>query len=226
MTPTSTSAKKPGWLKRNWLPISLISLIALVLGGFVYFASTQVSGMEINIQTLAIRKFEFRRDPFTNAQLTGIRHSAPGWMPSWKIGTNLSTIDGNISKHLDQTLAPRWDLVDFDATYPVGEAKVLLMLLSAQNTSFNDYWIKWTTDNPKKAALFWPEVQQLALNNRYARMPGLFEIARLDYLSLPAFKQNISSYVQESVGSSSNSQNQSNTKDAEIDSSDNAEDLF
>ncbi|MEM7477892.1 MAG: hypothetical protein AAF483_23140 [Planctomycetota bacterium] len=169
------------WLFRNRFAILTVSLLCSCLFGFFYFQFTSVSGVELNTKSLQLRRFTFRRDPFTNIQLTGIRYSAPYSYTGWTRATFGSTIDPSISSCLTSTYAKNnWDLVSYDLSVVSGDARILVDLISLTDANFSQHWTNWSTQNPKKAAAFWPIVQDFASFDMYAQLPDLFEIALLD----------------------------------------------
>lgn len=195
MSTASTSTEKTGWLRDNWLVITLGGLVLLVVAGFAYFHSTRVSGLELNVGDFRLRQFSFRRDPFTNTQLSGIKYSDPGWHPTWTSGKQAANPEIVIAKHLDRTIPKRWDLVDFDGTLATADANIFLTLMSASGPEGNYFWLEWTKRHPQHATVFWPAVQQLALDSNYSYLPGLFELVSDQDSDIDSFKKSVQSYL-------------------------------
>lgn len=163
------------------LPTILISIAAFLLVVFVYYQSTYVSGTEIDVRSFRMRNFAFRRDPFTNLQLTGVKYSSYDSSSLWNSWTSHSTIDSAIQAQLTAPVRKnRWDLVGYDQSFIDADAQILIDLLSVQDAKYEFAWLVWTKDNPKKARVFWPAVQTLAQMNAYQLLPDLFEIAISD----------------------------------------------
>ena len=158
-----------------------MSIAAFLLVMFVYYQSTYVSGTEIDVRSFRMRNFAFRRDPFTNFQLTGVKYSSYDSSALWNSWTSHSTIDSAIQALLTAPVRKsRWDLVGYDQSFIDADAQILIDLLSVQDTKYEFAWLVWTKDNPKKARVFWPAVQTLAQLNAYQLLPDLFEIAISD----------------------------------------------
>lgn len=182
-TNSSHSDPSSGW-RRRWRSARLPSLIGGLLGLLViiaaYFHATSVSGIELNAATWELREFSFRRDPFTNRQWTGIRHSAPLHFPLWSSGTGQTTakLDPTIRPLLRNRVAARWDLVELQGRR-TGPAAILTESLGAYTKNFDYAWTRWTSDHPRKAALLWPAIHTLVELEAYPWLPSLFELALL-----------------------------------------------
>ena len=165
------------------LTIALIGFALLFFMLLFYFNACYVSGTEIDSQTWQIRDFYFRRDPFTNRQLTGVVHSAvrvrtPIWTAN--ASNTASNLDPSISALFpaQPARAARWDLVTLNQFESIdGGASVLTELLAAEDASFNSYWVQWTAAHPQHAKTFWPAAYQLVYYQLYADLPRLFAIA-------------------------------------------------
>ncbi len=172
--------------------------------GLTYIGFTQVNGYELNSHSLEVRRFSFRRDPFTNYQLTGLAYESASRWRTWTVGaTNIKTtvLDSSIQIHLRPThwLPERWDLIEFDSEQGPGDrATILVELLEASNLNYELFWSKWSADNTARASEFWPAVQTLVEFDLYTRLPALFELAVLDN-SLAEFKADLATSVQNSL---------------------------
>ncbi len=169
------------WWRSARFPMVMLGCFGLLIGLLIYFQSTLVVGTEINTADWELRRFSFRRDPFTNTQLTAIRHSSPMNSECWPaVKNSASALPATaISKHLKRGggLPDRWDLVELsDGGETRGRGLVLVNLVQSPGAP-SQYWLNWSNRNPKKAAVFWPAVQQLVARDRYSQLPELFELA-------------------------------------------------
>lgn len=177
-------------------------LVLSIICCFYYFA-TIVTGTELNTRTWDLRNFSFRRDPFTNYQLSGITHSstyAPSLWTSYPTKLRCE-IDPSIRKYLlnASDAEEHWDLVSFDNVQSsVGDASVLVSLLSARDFKYDEFWLKWTTDHPAKAAILWPAAQHLTGLGLYSKLPILLETALLESTD-SEFEEMISETMQSSL---------------------------
>lgn len=191
-------SRRPFFLR---VPFLILGSLVLLLIGFLYFQSTVVSGKEISTNTWDVRNFSFRRDPFTNYQFTGVKHSAPKRLGFWTEITTYSMVDNSIKIHLKSKRPKnRWDLISFDQSLYPADAQVLIDLLTARNASYDYYWSKWSGNNPVKAAKLWPAAQDLVHLGLYSKLPPLFEIGTVT-LSDNAFTSEVDSYMAQTLGS-------------------------
>jgi len=170
------------WFSSVRILVIVFSVLAFGISLFIYFQATHVTGRELNARTWEIRRFSFRRDPFSNMQLTGIKHSAPNSARMWAANTaeTVDVLDPLIRAHLsvDKGTANRWDLVNIRGLRSFdGDARILVNLLRASDSQYGLYWEVWTKDEPTKAAMLWPAVQHLVGFGLYTRLPSLFEVA-------------------------------------------------
>lgn len=199
-TPVSSTVR--GW--RTWFDrvrfsATIFGVLFLCFLVFVYFQFTLVSGLELDTASWRVRQFSFRRDPFTNYQLSGVRHAMPDGLPGWSSSGSLgeySVIAPDISRYLTSPhVDARWDLVGIDQSVSDGQARVLVNLLSSSDTSSQSFWPAWSKDNALKAAILWPAAQDLVFLGLYARLPALFELALVD--STPkGFRHATNDYIQ------------------------------
>ncbi|QDV28138.1 hypothetical protein [Aureliella helgolandensis] len=190
-------------LKYALIPFVLISLSFLSLLGLFYFNSTLVSGTELNCLSWETRRFSFRREPFTNIQISGIRYteSRLGYVWSSAPSGESSLLDTAIKRHLKnpQSYESRWDLVDYSTPYPSkGPADILVTLLCMQNSDYDQFWSKWTANEPAKAKILWPAALDLVQFQIYAALPELLELATFE-LPLHEFQSSVNHTVQNAL---------------------------
>jgi hypothetical protein len=170
------------WARANRFPAILSSIVVLVISFLVYLQFTLVVGAELNTGSWELREFSFRRDPFTNTQLTGIYYTPFSRGGTWiSASANAPSLpDSSIRAYLTaKNLEPsRWDLVRIDdGLESVGRASILVRLIDSGQFGTRKYWIDWSNDQPKKAAVLWPAAQRLVAENDYNELPDLFEFA-------------------------------------------------
>ena len=170
------------WFYQVRVPIILLSCVAVFFLGLFYYQATKVSGIEINVRDWSVREFSLRRDPFTGTQLYGIRYSSEVYEGlAWdEIPESLKCdLSGSIRTHLNlQTnQADRWDLILLEPGRQEGDAKILFDLLNAYDSNYDCFWVSWSDDHKKEAAIFWPAAQDLVNLKFYSLLPGLFQLA-------------------------------------------------
>lgn len=186
-TPTEISPQYAGDSKTadsrsrwRW-PSVLVGLLLLLFALFIYFQFTSVTGSELNAKSWEYRSFSFRRDPFTNYQLTGRSYDPPARSSIWAAvpGQLFGKPDIAIAKHLNNNpnMVDRWDLVSIDnEVNSSGDAKILVDLLDARAADYSEYWPIWSTDHPLQAAELWPAAHHLVELNLYVKLPKLLSI--------------------------------------------------
>lgn len=186
--------------RRPWIPWLLLGIPTCMVAAFIYFQFTSVSGLELNTSNWNIREFSFRRDPFTNRQLSGRTYSSAGRQSGWTRDAErlYSQIDPAIRRYLQVAPDARWDLVDIYQTPSSGEAKILIDLLGASDGSFQDFWPTWSTKNPHQAALLWPAAQVLVRFGLYTDLPELLRLA-LEAQAADEYESRIKAYVREAM---------------------------
>lgn len=186
--------------RRPWIPLLLLGIPTCIVAAFIYFQFTSVSGLELNTNNWNIREFSFRRDPFTNRQLSGRTYSSAARQSGWARDADrqYSQIDPAIRRYLQVAPDARWDLVDIYQTPSSGEAKILIDLLGASDLSFQDFWPTWSTKNPRQAALLWPAAQVLVRFGLYTDLPELLRLA-LEAQAEDDYESRIKAYVQEAM---------------------------
>lgn len=160
--------------KKNWLRNALIGLLVMAAVLIGYSSTTRVEGIEFEPHTWQVRTFSFRADPLTQWQWTSIRHDLTKW-----------PVAPAITAHLDKQLAAmpiRWDLggITILGSRQSGPARSTLQLLTLYGFSGTskprDFLLDWTSRHPKRAAEFWPAIQQLTILGAYAEVPATMEL--------------------------------------------------
>jgi hypothetical protein len=168
------------WWRQIRLPALVIACISMLGCAVVYFQSTLVSGTELNARNWELREFSFRRDPFTNRQISAIRYRPARYNGAWVVQTDelVSAPEPSIASKLSPSAgADRWDLVRIvNSTESEGPALILVELLGAGEYQFSSYWVDWTTREPVKSTILWPAAQKLVASGDYVLLPDLFEL--------------------------------------------------
>ncbi|MEO8271115.1 MAG: hypothetical protein ABI557_15445, partial [Aureliella sp.] len=177
--------RQSGRLFRLAGPLILSAILGLSVLGLGYLQATLVSGIELNSHTWEQRVFSFRRDPFTGAQLGGVRHNAPVSIDFFTTVVNPRSkkLDPAIQAHLKGSLKEpvRWDLIRIDdSQLPAARASILVDLLEATGPKADAFWPSWSIVHPKRAAVLWPAAQQLVAHDLYTQLPQLFSEALLE----------------------------------------------
>ena len=171
----TAAGKRRGVRWVAWLlGLTVFLFIACILG-VIYWATAYVTGHELNATTWQVRRFTFLRDPFTETQLTLVRHdNSTGFV-----------LDPSVAGYIvGGPIAPagtRWDLIDITggARSGEGEAAILLKYLEVRGPTYDEIWGAWTLDHPKAAALLWRAIRDTVHLPRYDRLPELFDAARM-----------------------------------------------
>ena len=176
-SPQSDRSKIPNRSKKKGALRKWVIVIAGILVSLLLFAMIRVqgfvSGREFSPITFSMRDFQFYEIPMLGLQITPIKRT----------GTTARTATYLRQKALINVPTPPddvWHLVflsrGFTGSTPA-DAQLLVEHLGLQFGG-NDYWRKWSTDNPKHAQILWPLVQILAQRELYILMPPLFELAQ------------------------------------------------
>ena len=167
---------------RFWLITITGSLIVLFLSGIVFFFG-QVEGREFAPSHFQIRRFSFTEIPLLRLQITPIKRvSETSTLQSYLATSSM------INRPAAQP--SEWHLIEltrFGVSSDPADAKLLTDFLSIPYYGFarrrgvanqsNLYWHQWSTQNPKHAAVLWPEIQKLAERELYLLIPDVFQIA-------------------------------------------------
>lgn len=167
---SKTSPKAPAGTKRL-LSVSavLIVIVGLLFLSLYLLVGTQITGTEFSPQTFQTRTFSYRRIPGTKIRLSAT-----------VLGTASSRVTKPVLQHLTApTSNPRWDILQVTAGAESEQRppSILQTLLEAPGVNSNCHWDEWSTAHPELAKVFWPIVQQQAIDSHYAILPELCEIA-------------------------------------------------
>lgn len=215
MNASTTSSQRPtdgkekrstgrgGWIRQHKIASFIMLSVVLLACGAGYLSMTNVTGIELNASTWNVRRFSFRRDPFTNYQFSAIRHQGIAYTPLWTTndGATSSILDAALSTHLrsNQSTVSRWDLVEIDDSYfSRGPAAPLYELLRTNDSGFSPHWAAWSSKSPKLAAILWPAARDLTELGRYELTPDLLAISCED-LDEAAFKRRVADYIRQAI---------------------------
>ncbi len=168
--PAKSTQKPPGGYRRLISLTTVLIAITGILAACVYlFVGTQITGKEFSPQTFQVRTFTYRRLPGTSIRLSPTN-----------LTTASSLVDKPVLQHLTApTSNPRWDIIHVSegAAFEERPPAILLKLLEARGANSDRHWNDWSAAHPELAKVFWPIVQEQALEMRYAIVPDLCEIA-------------------------------------------------
>jgi hypothetical protein len=176
-TSVSTSAQSgKSSAKRNrsirvWVSVSAAIIICVVLGLLI---RTQgfVRGSEFAPTHFVQRSFSFYEIPFFHWQITPIRRSDD----TPPAATYVKTAH---LKKLPLAKASVWHLVSLSrgiSGTTTADANLLVAQLKFSEKS-DPYWVDWSKQNPKQAAILWPIIQRLAERELYVFIPMVFATA-------------------------------------------------
>ncbi|QDV71831.1 hypothetical protein Poly24_55710 [Rosistilla carotiformis] len=157
----------------TWILVAVALLISFLVAAGLVWISSGVSGREFAPSHFHTRNFEVAQIPWLGFQIGGLQHSS----------SNDSTSQYLIAQKLIRvpTTPPvRWDLVEIHHNIGLpqeADTSVLTAYLTGQGSHGVD-WEKWSKDHPAAAAVFWPFVQQLAIDQLYLMLPDAFDLAR------------------------------------------------
>jgi hypothetical protein len=145
----------------------LILVLVIVL---IYFAaSLTISGEEFSPQLFQNRAFRYWRIPGTTVRLS-----------STTLGTPASLSSKQILNHL-KTGPAVWQVTQVTrSTTEKREPQILVDALVQRDADGNNRWDSWSFRNPKRAAILWPVVQELASAGIYHPVPDLLRVAESD----------------------------------------------
>jgi hypothetical protein len=167
------SRRWPKWLGiAGWSLLGLLGVTMLVFIATVTFGA--VHGTEFCPQTFKRRSYSYYELPIVRLQLTGERHEDITGDTELAITTN---------KFITPPASPKTDwhvLIGSRGTRlrRPGDAHILMQYLDAKDSESNYRWLKWSTDHPPLAQVFWPAVQQVAIEELYVYVPDLFDLAK------------------------------------------------
>lgn len=158
-----------------WMVSFTVFLFVVAISSLIYMATAYVMGYEVNATTWQVRHFSFFRDPFTETQLSLIKHST----------STQHVLEPAIATHIVggpiRPTTARWDLMHINrgARSSAGEAAILFTYLDTRDQSFNKTWDEWTLANPQSAPLLWSAVRDVVHLPRYDRLPEVFDAVRV-----------------------------------------------
>lgn len=169
-TQAKTLRKPPGGYRRLLSVTTILVVVTGLLAVCLYlFIGTQITGKEFSPQTFQVRTFTYRRLPGTSVRLS----------PT-KLTTASALVDKPVLQHLTApTSNPRWDIIEVSegAAFEERPPAILYNLLEARGPNSDRHWNEWSASHPELAKVFWPIIQKQAIEERYAIIPELCEIA-------------------------------------------------
>ena len=150
----------------------LLMVVGLIAGlfflGFLGWSACSLSGHEFSPTHFQTRRFELKA--FFGVQLRKISHTdLTDATSQYLVAQKLVTVPKEKPK--------RWDLVHISrssSTGGVADSSILIRYLES------GVWEQWSVDHPKAAAVLWPLVQRMAIDDLYLLLPGVFEIAETE----------------------------------------------
>lgn len=120
------------------------------------------------------RSFSFYEIPLVHWQITPIRRSDDTPAAATYVKTK-------ILKKVPKGTATNWHLVSLSrgilGTTNADANFLLAQLEFSDQDSSDPYWIDWSKQNPKHAAVLWPIIQRLAERELYVFIPMVFATA-------------------------------------------------
>ena len=174
----SSEATRSPETKRLGCTVAMISLAVLLLGVFVVFPYSRLSGRELNPETLEVRYFSYYRIPFTQIGISPIRRvtEQPGWAAFlieegyWKLAKSSTTAEDSPKKNQPKAGSgkarrqspprQRWHLIVAGGT--PADAAVFVAIMEAQRADGDNHWVAWTKEHPKTARVLWSHVATAA----------------------------------------------------------------
>ncbi len=160
---------------RIWVSVSAAIIICVVLG-LVIRTQGFVRGSEFAPSHFVRRSFSFYEIPLVRWQITPIRRTDDTPPAATFIKTKLL-------KKVPKGTASDWHLVSLSrgiSGTTNADANFLLAQLKfgdQGNGNSDPYWVDWSKQNPKHAAILWPIVQRLAERELYIFIPMVFATA-------------------------------------------------
>lgn len=160
---------------RSWTPRILAIVGFICVLGVVSMCAVRIYGLvmgeEFSPDTFKQRTFYYFELPLFQLQVT----------PVWRDDKT-----SNLATHLRSTKLlppskedePRWHFVRaIRGGEPLtGDANILCNYMEIRQDD-NILWLKWTTDHPQAAAVFWPKVAEIARDHQYVFLPEMFDLA-------------------------------------------------
>ena len=139
-----------------------------MIGIPMLISSSSVSGEEFCPQLFQKREFSFRRLPGTKIRI---------W--STTLSPASSPCSKNVLTYLSTGLQTDWHVstVQLGGTFQELGPKILINYLQSKNANGANVWDDWSFRNPTLAAILWPIVQEVAVNDLYFCVPDLLRSA-------------------------------------------------
>ena len=142
--------------------------------GLVIRTQGFVRGSEFAPSHFVRRSFSFYEIPLVHWQITPIRRS-DDTPPA------VTYVKTKILKKVPKGTATNWHLVSLSrgilGTTNADANFLLAQLEFSDQDSSDPYWIDWSKQNPKHAAVLWPIIQRLAERELYVFVPMVFATA-------------------------------------------------
>ncbi len=175
----------------TWFARVLVALLLLVAAVGVWLALGQIEGVEVCPHTFQLRYFSYWRPPL----------SPLGFGKTVSVSDEFA-----IALSLTGTFTPtatnqqRWDLVrdNYSAAGPQRDlgARYLADHFRRAAPGGDSHWVQWSRDHQACAAVFWPWVSRLAVDELYIVLPELFQYAELaDTSDSVAFERQLGQFV-------------------------------
>lgn len=170
MSTTAASATKRSKLTTIILGIAIAAIVILVLFLFTLMFGN-VAGTEFAAHNFKTRNYHVVRIPLINLQV---------W-PAQRVEESSPLVEHLFGKEKflteGKSADPEFDLVEEQAgaRQIKGDARFLQYYLKDASST---EWLKWTTDHPELAKVFWPEVQKVAARKMYTAIPEMFHLAK------------------------------------------------
>lgn len=152
--------------------MAVVLTIVFVLGMVMMLGSSEVNGFEFSPSHFQLRRFQFRRLPLLNLQISGRTYT------NETSATSLFLVAKGLVKSPSKP-PDRWDLVDINRAgkrSSQADASMLTTYLAGDGGSGVD-WEEWSQKNMPAAKVLWPLVQNLATQQLYLLLPRVFELA-------------------------------------------------
>ncbi len=155
----------------------LLGLIALTVVGLILLVATllagRVTGREFSPTNFTCRTFTFWEIPLFHLQVSAINRS-----PDSSTLANFLLAKNHIQ--VPPAAPKKWDLIEISrglTSVTLADAEILTSYLELNSVSKGIVWQQWSVDHPQAAAVLWPHVHRLAMQDLYLLTPELFAIA-------------------------------------------------
>ncbi|QDV15385.1 hypothetical protein CA51_52990 [Rosistilla oblonga] len=156
-----------------WIITAIVLLVVGLFGCLILWLASGVSGREFAPSHFQTRTFNVASVPWIGFQIGSLDHSSVNDATSqYLIANKLINVPATPPK--------RWDLLEIHRNVSLphdADASVLTLYLTGRGSHGVD-WEQWSKDHPAAAAVFWPFVQQLAIDQLYLMLPQAFDLAR------------------------------------------------